>query len=483
MVSVEPEAEYLFLDAAFAVKGGLRTTLEIIHLLTSQPVWDANALERVKDIYRMFELNTQRNLELLTHDAVNHAVFGDRRLMDPNRSELSALTIDGVKDAVTHQLRAGPLEVNIAGDVDPTELDLLIVRYLGTATPGGATHPENDTNPLELLPLTLRNVDPGDAATRQQRVYLRDSDERACAVLAGPGPKMWAPMFNPTLPEISSVKPKDVDGNGTVAQTMAEQLGYHPLDQVNQQAHVAGNPFAAQSARRANPLATFVAGMLLTEVIGGRLFTTVRDALGLTYDCNFQLAFGLQNADSTTYRLVVTSTPAKIDDALNAALRVLRGFKQQRVTQREVERARMTLLTRHETELKTNAYWVDLMQYTALGDTLAPAKEVSCISDLPAMYEASTVEDLYEVYQALGLGDGEVFTCVTVAGKEDPALAKPAVAAALPAESDAGMRAAAAAAASLGMAMTGGMAIAEALKKMGGGGPAAAAADSGIDVK
>jgi hypothetical protein len=123
------------------------------------------------------------------------------------------------------------------------------------------------------------------------------------------------------------------------------------------------------------------------------------------------------------------------------------------------------------------------MQYTALGDTLAPAKEVSCISDLPAMYEASTVEDLYEVYQALGLGDGEVFTCVTVAGKEDPALAKPVVAAALPAESDAGMRAAAAAAASLGMAMTGGMAIAEALKKMGGGGPAAAAADSGIDVK
>ena len=74
-VRVEPEAEYLFLDAAFAVKGGLRTTLEIIHLLTSQPQWDAQALERVKDIYRMFELNTQRNLELLTHDKVNHAVF------------------------------------------------------------------------------------------------------------------------------------------------------------------------------------------------------------------------------------------------------------------------------------------------------------------------------------------------------------------------------------------------------------------------
>ena len=91
-----------------------------------------------------------------------------------------------------------------------------------------------------------------------------------------------------------------------------------------------------------------------------RRYSTVRDALGLTYDCNFQLAFGLQNSDATTYRLVVTSTPAKIDEALAAALRVLRGFSTQRISQREVERARMTLLTRHETELKTNIYWVGL---------------------------------------------------------------------------------------------------------------------------
>jgi predicted Zn-dependent peptidase len=492
MFEVEPEAEYLFLDAAFAVKGGLRTTLEIVHLLVSQPVWDANALERVKDIYRMFELNTQRNLELLTHDKVNHAVFGDRRLMDPSREELAALDLDGVVRAVEAQLRAGPLEVNIAGDVDPAELDAMLVRFLGTAAPGGALTPQLDVAPLDLTPLALRDVAPGDVAARAQRMWLRDSDERACAVLAGPGPRMWAPMHNPPLPPLDEIEtPVDADGNPVL--TPAALAGFHPADQVNAAAHAAGNPFAARSARRANPLAMFVAGMLLTEVIGGRLFTTVRDALGLTYDCNFQLAFGLQNSDATTFRLVVTSTPAKIDDALAAAIRVLRGFRAQRVTQREVERARMTLLTRHETELKTNAYWVDLMQYTALGEVLAPAKDVSCIADLPAMYEAATVEDLYEVYQQLGLDDGEVFTCVTVAGKEDPALAAAAApptaagaaaaaAAAFGApvgEGDAGMRAAAAAAASLGMAMNGGMAIAEALKKMGG---AADKSDDGIDV-
>ena len=49
--------EYLYLDAAFAVEGGLRTILEIIHLLIEKPNWEETALERVKDIYRMFELN------------------------------------------------------------------------------------------------------------------------------------------------------------------------------------------------------------------------------------------------------------------------------------------------------------------------------------------------------------------------------------------------------------------------------------------
>ena len=507
MFEVEPEAEYLFLDAAFAVKGGLRTTLEIIHLLTSHPQWDAQALERVKDIYRMFELNTQRNLELLTHDKVNHAVFGDRRLMDPSREELAALDLDGVVAAVESQLRAGPLEVNIAGDVDPEELDAMITRYLGTAAPGGARVPQLDVAPLTLEPLTLREVAPGDKATREQRLWLRDSDERACAVLAGPGPKMWAPMHNPPLPPF--------DPEAAAAAAAASPLGalandhegkpFNPADAVNVAAAAKGNPFAAQSARRANPLATFVAGMLLTEVIGGRLFTTVRDALGLTYDCNFQLAFGLQNSDATTYRLVVTSTPAKIDDALAAALRVLRGFQTQRISQREVERARMTLLTRHETELKTNAYWVDLMQYTSLGDVLAPAKDVTCIGDLPAMYEAATVEDLYEVYRQLGIGDGDIFTCVTVAGAEDPALAAPKAtpsaaanaAVAMAAFGGAGAAApgaekgmdaaaaAAAAAASLGMAMNGGIAIAEALKNMGKDGSegAAAGAEDEIDVK
>jgi hypothetical protein len=31
------------------------------------------------------------------------------------------------------------------------------------------------------------------------------------------------------------------------------------------------------------------------------------------------------------------------------------------------------------------------------------------------MYDAMTIDDMYEVYGQLGLGNGDIFTCVTVA--------------------------------------------------------------------
>ena len=126
----------------------------------------------------------------------------------------------------------------------------------------------------------------------------------------------------------------------------------------------------------------------------------------------------------------------------------------QRVSQREVDRARLTLLSRHEMDLKTNQYWTDLMQCTGTPD-LAPMKKIDCIAELPLMYEACTVEDLQEVYDQLGLGEGEMFTSVTIAGQTEPKQKLT--------ESD--VAKAAAAAAQLSAAL-GGLNIAEAIKNL-----------------
>lgn len=92
----------------------------------------------------------------------------------------------------------------------------------------------------------------------------------------------------------------------------------------------------------------FCHGAVLTREPGG---VQVRDALGLTYDVSFELSL-FDRLRVAWFVCHVTSPPKKINEALDASLRVLRGLPMQRVTPRELLRARRTVLTRHESEMK-----------------------------------------------------------------------------------------------------------------------------------
>lgn len=59
----------------------------------------------------------------------------------------------------------------------------------------------------------------------------------------------------------------------------------------------------------------------------------------------------------------VTSQPDKIHDALDASVRVLRDISGSPINRRELQRARTTLVSRHETELKDNSYWLGLLTH------------------------------------------------------------------------------------------------------------------------
>ena len=54
---------------------------------------------------------------------------------------------------------------------------------------------------------------------------------------------------------------------------------------------------------------------ILTEIINSRLFTTVRDTLGLTYDVSFELSL-FDRLPNGWFVVNVTSTPQKINEAL-----------------------------------------------------------------------------------------------------------------------------------------------------------------------
>ena len=79
----------------------------------------------------------------------------------------------------------------------------------------------------------------------------------------------------------------------------------------------------------------------------------MRDSLGLTYDVSFELS-QFDRLRTGYFVVHVTSTPAKIRDALSASVDVLRSFHVSPVTQRELVRAQKTLLTRHESDLKVS---------------------------------------------------------------------------------------------------------------------------------
>mmetsp|Transcript_40731 Transcript_40731/g.121487 ORF Transcript_40731/g.121487 Transcript_40731/m.121487 type:complete len:235 (-) Transcript_40731:440-1144(-) len=157
--------------------------------------------------------------------------------------------------------------------------------------------------------------------------------------------------------------------------------------------------------------------MLLTEIINSRLFTTVRDTLGLTYDVSFEVTL-FDRVRAGWYSVHVTSHPDKIYDALNASISVLRDVAISPINRRELERARTTTLTRHDSDMKDNTYWVGLL--THLQNDGVPHKSLQCLRDLKTIYEAITVEDIYHLYNFFNFDDDHIFTCIGISGKTAP---------------------------------------------------------------
>lgn len=76
--------------------------------------------------------------------------------------------------------------------------------------------------------------------------------------------------------------------------------------------------------------------------------------------------------------------------------------------------AKRTLITRYESDLKDNNYWLGLI--THLQSDYVPRKIVSAVADLKTMYEVTSVEDIYTVYNHIPLDDNSIFTAIGVAG-------------------------------------------------------------------
>lgn len=436
---MESDEEFLTMDLHFSMREeGLAKSLQLLHLVLTRPRWEGSAFERAKQLYASHWRASTRSLERAASNTLIQTLLGDdRRFTDPAPPELDALTLEGVRDAVTAQLATESLEINIVGDFDAAALEEMLGEYVETVPP--SVLPSAVAAARAASKLTYVDASP----KRLQRLHLTDSDERACAYLAGRAPNRWGVGAAVSAEVGGSAQEQTAGAQGGASGAARQQQPAEPATPPAMSASSMGNVLAAAAAAaaaaadtmaapaappsqlsppppalsmlRRHPMFAGVALALLAEVMNSRLFTTVRDSLGLTYDVSFELS-NFERVAGGWYLLSVTSMPEKIDEAAAASLRVLRGLTLHRVTARELDRARRTLLTRHESDLKDNQYWLGLLSHT-LSESV-PGKNLGCVADLVALYESAVVDDLYAAYRMLDTGDGMV-TCIATSGAEE----------------------------------------------------------------
>ncbi|CAM8957264.1 unnamed protein product [Rhodiola kirilowii] len=386
--SLESTEEFICMEFRFTLRdNGMRAAFQLLHMVLEHSVWLEDAFDRAKQLYLSYYRSIPKSLERSTaHKLMLAMLNGDERFVEPTPKSLQMLTLQTVKEAVMNQFFGGNMEISIVGDFSEEDIGSCVLDYLGTV---------NTTNASETVltstPFTYRQS-PSDL--QFQQVFLNDTDERACAYIAGLH-LIGVDLFK----SFNTVSVND-DEEQRVEESSLETHNGGPHPQIKLRNH---------------PLFFGITMGLLAEIINSRLFTTVRDSLGLTYDVSFEVSL-FDRLNLGWYVITVTSTPAKVYKAVDACKNVLRGLHTSKIAQRELDRARRTLLMRHEAEIKSNAYWLGLLAH--LQSSSVPRKDISCIKDLTSLYEAATIDDVYIAYDQLKIDENSLYSIVGIAGSQ-----------------------------------------------------------------
>ena len=429
---LDADEEAVRIDFRFSVRDdGMQRAFELMHFFVREPHWDEMAFRRAQRSYTAHFEGLGKDLERATQNKlIRSLVADDGRFHDPTPDQVNSLDMGAVIEAVEEQLRTDNLEVSIVGDFDVDELENCVLRYLGTVPDSGsAGGPEARAKALGNIP-PLPILDP--PANNIMRIHLQDSDERALAYIGGSTIGRWeySPRTNDevatelaasTAAQAES-RTRESTGTGRLmsgGDDYANLLQFIPM-MIDKAFYVnllreGSESDEATLARRSHPIYSAAAMGVMTELLNSRLFKEVRDALGLTYSVSLELCL-YDWLKPGLYMMSLNSTPGKIDKTVAAAIRVLRGLVFQPVTESEVEQARKSLLTKHESSLRENAYWLDLMTHVQAAGV--PRKDISSIREVSSVYNSIQVSDIYDVYSFLEIGDESIRVAIGTTGPE-----------------------------------------------------------------
>jgi len=414
-VHLDLNLEFSYVDATFTnTTSGLTAVLELLHLLFQEPRWEVPAFVRAQQAYKAQAYAVQKSLEQSTMDRLMRMMYSDPRVAEARVEDLNKLTLAKVKNAVSAQLRPQDLEINLVADFDGKghlkmqgvegglstgkhhraegdaeaeeevelpaaakerrllELDEALWKYLGSLPASPAEQAELNRTPV------INKGEDLQAEDRQRSAHLEDSDERAVANIGGGAPNRW--------------------GKGD---------SYHK--QVMESKNFSWD--TPDSPLKEHPLYPSMCLLAMREVINTRLFSTVRDSLGLSYDCSFELSM-LDRLEAGWFSCTVSAHPSRIQEAVDAAKGVLAGVKRRPISELELSTARRTLMRRHETDLQSNEYWISLLTHLQYDSP----KDITCVRDIEKMLQALTWRDVQNAYQTLLTEPDQLFVSVSTAG-------------------------------------------------------------------
>jgi zinc protease len=175
-------------DDSFALTGATRTgdlptQLQVLAAYLTEPAWREAAFLRIqaagRTIHDQYE-STDGGVLARDLQGIMHA--GDRRWTFPSREEIAGADLADVKSAVMSQLRDGPVEVVIVGDVT---VDAAIAQAAATF---GALPPRRDATPASAEDRTVGFPKP---SPRPVTLTHKGRSDQAIGYIAWPTTDLW----------------------------------------------------------------------------------------------------------------------------------------------------------------------------------------------------------------------------------------------------------------------------------------------------
>lgn len=356
---------------------GTESVMQIVRELITGFRWEEDCLGRSKQSFRSTHQTMLKNLENLSTERLLEVMTeNDDRFLSIDVDLVENICLDDARSAVMSQMQPENLEISVCGDFDTAEVLSLLYQYVGTIPKHvNSEYAKGKDTDLQLIGQVPIPATPG----QHIELELPDSDARAVAYVSGAAPNAWGYLSDGT--------------------TVTERI-------------IAADSRASESdkKRRSHPLFARVALLLLSEICNRRLFSNVRERKKLTYDANFSFS-SYERLLGGYFLVTVTASVEKAKLALEACKETLEALrKTSTITFDNVESARRVVLNRHDGDLRTTAYWTQMM--SGIQEESIPLKGPLSVTDFNAVAESITAKDLQLTLETLSLADDKLYTAI-----------------------------------------------------------------------